>query len=123
MSYPRWLAKVNKKLFNPRAVRSGKWPVVTHKGRSSGTTYRTPADAHPTVDGFVLVVRYGLESDWVRNILSAGEAELALGDHVHALNNPVLATQKEAVASLHPDAEAGKDFFTAEHYLLMESAS
>ncbi|MDX1469399.1 MAG: nitroreductase family deazaflavin-dependent oxidoreductase [Acidimicrobiia bacterium] len=122
MAYPRWLAKVNKKVFNPRAVRSGKWPVVTHWGRSSGRTYRTPADALPTHDGYVLVVRYGPESDWVRNILAAGEAELKLGDDLYQLTDPRLVSQDEAVKTLVRDDQVKKDFYTADHYLLMKSA-
>ena len=122
MAYPRWLAKVNKKVFNPRALRTGKWPVITHKGRSSGRAYQTPADAYPTPDGYVLVVRYGLESDWVRNILAAGEAELALNGDVHRLNNPRIAFQDEAVTKLVRRDEVKKDFYTADHYLLMTRA-
>lgn len=122
MAYPRWLAKINKSVFNARAVRSGKWPVITHIGRSSGRTYQTPADAHPTSDGYVLVVRYGLESDWVRNILAAGRAELTVGGESHLLATPRIAAQEEAAASLHPKADVGKDFYKAEHYLLMERA-
>jgi hypothetical protein len=76
MPYPRWLAKINKHLFNPREIRKGKRPVVIHVGRSTGTVYQTPLDAHPAKRGYVLVVRYGPDSDWVRNILAAGTAIL-----------------------------------------------
>ena len=88
MPYPRWLAKVNKRLFNPRQMRKGKRPVVVHTGRSSGTTYRTPLDAHLTKDGYVLVVRYGPGSDWVRNTLAAGGATLRLDSRRPAVNRP-----------------------------------
>ena len=73
MAYPRWLAKINKWLFNPGQVRKGRYPVVTHVGRKSGKTYQTPLDAFPTTTGYVLVARYGPESDWVQNVLAAGE--------------------------------------------------
>jgi hypothetical protein len=72
MPYPTWLAKINKRVFNPREIRRGERPVVLHVGRSSGTPYQTPLDAHPTKRGYLLVVRYGPGSDWVRNILMAG---------------------------------------------------
>ena len=74
MAYPRWLAKINKWLFNPGQVRKGRYPVVTHVGRKSGKTYQTPLDAFPTTTGYVLVARYGPESDWVQNVLAGGEA-------------------------------------------------
>jgi deazaflavin-dependent oxidoreductase (nitroreductase family) len=74
MPYPRWLARFNKRLLNPREIRREKYPIVTHLGRVSGRPYRTPLDAFPTEAGYVLVARYGPNSDWVRNILAAGTA-------------------------------------------------
>lgn len=120
MPYPRWLAKVNKRVFNPREVRKGERPVVTHVGRSSGTVYRTPLDAHPTKGGYVLVVRYGPGSDWVRNILSAGTATLRLDGERCQLDSPRLISQQEAVDQLVTGFEPDDDFFKAEHYLLMD---
>ncbi|MFQ5968668.1 MAG: nitroreductase family deazaflavin-dependent oxidoreductase [Acidimicrobiia bacterium] len=120
MPYPRWLARVNKRVFNPREVRKGKRPVVIHVGRSSGTVYQTPLDAHPTKEGYVLVVRYGPGSDWVRNILVAGTATLRVGGEELRLDSPRLVSQQEAVDQLVPSFEPDADFFKAEHYLLME---
>ena len=122
MPYPRWLAKINRLVFNPREVRRGKRPVVAHTGRSSGTTYRTPLDAHPTKGGYVLVVRYGPESDWVRNTLAAGGATLRVDDQTLPLTAPRLATQEEAVEELAPGYEPDADFFKANHYLLLDHA-
>ena len=44
MPLPRWLAHINKRVFNPMEVRRGARPVLIHTGRSSGKTYRTPLD-------------------------------------------------------------------------------
>lgn len=120
MSYPRWLAKINKWVFNPIEVRRGRQPIVLHTGRSSGTKYRTPLDAHPTRRGFVLVVRYGPDCDWVRNILAAGGATLRVEGEHHVLTAPRLVAQPEAVEELDPTYEPDRDFFGAEHYLLMD---
>ncbi len=122
MPYPRWLAKINKRLVNPREVRRGERPIVVHVGRSSGTVYETPLDAHPTKNGYVLVVRYGPGSDWVRNILTAGSARLRLGGEEHLLDAPRLVSQQEAVEQLAPGFEPGADFFKAEHFLLLDRA-
>lgn len=119
MPYPRWLAKLNKHVFNPREVRRGERPVVVHAGRSTGHTYRTPVDAHPTRHGYVLVVRYGPDSDWVRNILAAGSANLVIGGVEHPLGEPRLVTQDEAIEQLADPSDAGGDFSRAGHYLLM----
>jgi hypothetical protein len=58
MPVPQWVAKINKRLFNPMEIRRGKRPVITHSGRSSGKTYHTPLDAHRTEDGFVFILMY-----------------------------------------------------------------
>ena len=55
MSLPRWLAQINKRLFNPIEERRGVRPVLIHTGRSSGKTYRTPLDAHRLTDGYLSI--------------------------------------------------------------------
>ena len=123
MPYPRWLARINRALFNPRQVKAGKYPVVTHVGRSSGSVYRTPLDAHPIQGGYVLVVRYGPESDWVRNILASGSATVRVDGEKYRLTAPRLVSQDEAVDRFAPGFDPGGDFYKAEHYLLMDHAS
>jgi deazaflavin-dependent oxidoreductase (nitroreductase family) len=123
MPLPRWLAKVNRRVFNPIEVRKGKRPVVIHVGRSSGTAYHTPLDAHPTGGGYVLVVRYGPGSDWVRNIMAADTATLRVDGQEFRLDTPRLVSQREAVDQLDPAFEPGDDFFKADHYLLMNHTS
>jgi deazaflavin-dependent oxidoreductase (nitroreductase family) len=118
--YPRWLAKVNKRVFNPGQVRKGKYPVVTHVGRTSGRSYQTPLDAFPTKTGYVLVVRYGPNSDWVRNVLAAGTATLRVDGEELRLVSPRLATQKEALDALVAN-EPPDDFTKAEDFLLMDN--
>lgn len=119
MPYPRWLAKINKRVFNPRQIRKGSYPVVKHVGRTSGRSYETPLDAYPTKTGYVLVARYGPESDWVRNILAAGTATLRIVDEEHDLDSPRLVSQKEAFDVL-VSAEPPADFTRAEDFLLMD---
>ena len=97
MPYPRWLAKINKRVINPRQIRKGDYPVVTHVGRTSGKPYRTPLDAYPTKTGYVLVARYGPESDWVRNVQAAETATLRIAGEDHILDSPRLVSQEEAL--------------------------
>lgn len=118
MPYPRWVARINKRLFNPREIRRGKYPVVTHVGRTSGRSYQTPLDAFPTKSGYVLVARYGPDSDWVQNILFAGTAVLRVDGEDHALGSPRLVSQAEAIDALAIDLPS--DFTRAEDFLLMD---
>ncbi|MGF1595335.1 MAG: nitroreductase/quinone reductase family protein [Acidimicrobiales bacterium] len=65
-----------------RLITSGGWPhvgnrpVIRHVGRSSGRPYRTPLEALPVDGGFIFTLVYGSRSDWVQNVLAAGEATL-----------------------------------------------
>ncbi len=70
----------------------------------------------------MLVVRYGPESDWVRNTLAAGGATLRVDGEDHPLTAPRLATQQEAVKELAPGHEPDANFLKADHYLLMDHA-
>ena len=119
MPYPRWLAKINKRIFNPRQIGKGVYPVVQHVGRTSGRFYETPLDAYPTKTGYVLVARYGPESDWVRNILAAGTATLRVEGQDHALDSPRLISQEEALEAL-VSADPPADFTKAEDFLSMD---
>jgi deazaflavin-dependent oxidoreductase (nitroreductase family) len=119
MPLPRWLAQINKRVFNPREIRRGKYPVVTHVGRTSGKAYQTPLDAFPTSSGYVLVARYGPQSDWVQNILAAGTATLRIEGEDHSLDTPRLVSQDEALVALLSE-EPPADFTKAEDFLLMD---
>ena len=119
MPYPRWLAKMNKRVVNPKAIRKGEYPVVTHVGRTSGRSYQTPLDAYPTKNGYVLVARYGPESDWVQNILAAETATLRIDGEESSLDSPRLVSQKEALDVLVADVPPA-DFTKAQDFVLMD---
>jgi len=119
MPYPRWLAKINKRVINPKQIRKGEYPVVTHVGRRSGRSYQTPLDAFPTETGYVLVARYGPESDWVRNILAAETAILRIEGEERPLDSPRLVSQEEALEVL-VSTEPPADFTKAEDFVLMD---
>lgn len=78
MSLPRWLAHVNKRVFNPFAIKRGARPVLIHVGRSTGRTYLTPLEAYPVDDGYLFLPMYGPRTDWVKNVLAAGGARLRI---------------------------------------------
>jgi deazaflavin-dependent oxidoreductase (nitroreductase family) len=87
-------------MFNPRAIASGKWPVLTHVGRTSGLPYRTPLDAHPVDSGYLFVLVYGSGADWVQNVLAAGGARLQVDGKDVELTAPRLVGEDEACQAL-----------------------
>jgi deazaflavin-dependent oxidoreductase (nitroreductase family) len=95
MPLPRWLAHINKRVFNPMEMRRGARPVLIHTGRSSGKTYRTPLDAHRLPAGYLFIPLYGPRTDWVKNVLAAHAARLSIDGHDIELQSPRLVKKKD----------------------------
>lgn len=111
---------INKRVFNPRAVQGGKWPVLTHVGRSSGRTYQTPLDAYPVDGGYVFVLVYGSGSDWVRNVLAAGRARLRIDGQELELAAPAVIGETEAFQALADDVARPPKLLRITEFLRMD---
>jgi deazaflavin-dependent oxidoreductase (nitroreductase family) len=95
---PRSIADFNRRFTNKLTRRlAGRLPwfgIVTHVGRRSGRTFRTPVNVFPTDGEYTIALTYGSESDWVTNVLAANSCELETrGRRVH-LVNPRIATDR-----------------------------
>lgn len=122
MPMPRWWGQINKRVFNPLELRRGVRPVLTHEGRSTGKTYRTPLDAHPVDGGYLFILVYGSGSDWVRNVMAAGRARLAVGGQEVELTAPRLVGEEEAWQALPRTVQRPPRFLRITEYLRMDLA-
>ncbi|MCH8900155.1 MAG: nitroreductase family deazaflavin-dependent oxidoreductase [Acidobacteria bacterium] len=120
MPIPMWVAQINKRVLNPLELRRGVRPVLTHVGRSSGKTYRTPLDAHPVDGGYIVIVMYGLDSDWVQNVLAAGAATLEIEGEEFELMSPRLVSKEDAWQLLSTTTKAPPDYLRVTEYLQMD---
>ncbi|MDH6677088.1 deazaflavin-dependent oxidoreductase (nitroreductase family) [Rhodococcus sp. LBL1] len=120
MPMPLWWGHVNKRVFNPRAVAGGKWPVLTHVGRTSGATYRTPLDAFPVDGGYLFVLVYGSGSDWVQNVLVSGGAQLRVDGREVELTAPRLVGEIEAFEAMPDDAKRPPKLLRITEFLRMD---
>jgi deazaflavin-dependent oxidoreductase (nitroreductase family) len=77
---PRRLAKFNLVVTNPVLRPLARYvpgfAVVTHVGRRSGRRHTVPVSLFRRGDGFVVALFYGADSQWVRNVVAAGGAEI-----------------------------------------------
>jgi deazaflavin-dependent oxidoreductase (nitroreductase family) len=64
--------------------------IISHRGRKSGQTYRTPMNVFRDGDDYLFALTYGSEVQWVKNVLAAGEADLQIGDRTIHLTDPQL---------------------------------
>jgi deazaflavin-dependent oxidoreductase (nitroreductase family) len=76
----RRMAHFNRRVTNRLTRPFARWlpgfGIVVHEGRRSKREYRTPVNVFRVPDGYVVALTYGTESEWVRNVRTAGGCEL-----------------------------------------------
>jgi deazaflavin-dependent oxidoreductase (nitroreductase family) len=69
--------------------------VVTHVGRKTGRTYRTPVNVFRRGDTYLFVLTYGADAQWVQNIRAAGSCSVETHGRVVHLVDPEVVTDPE----------------------------
>ena len=76
----RRMAHFNRRVTNGLTRPLARWlpgfGIVVHEGRKSKREYRTPVNVFRAPDGYVIALTYGTDSEWVRNVRTAGGCEL-----------------------------------------------
>ncbi|OBG50737.1 peptidase [Mycolicibacterium fortuitum] len=100
MRVPRRVAEFNKRVTNPAARAITPWlpnlGTLEHVGRKSGKRYRTPLLVFKTHDGYAILVGYGPQTDWLKNVLAGGPVALHKRGRVVALTDPRVVSKAEA---------------------------
>jgi deazaflavin-dependent oxidoreductase (nitroreductase family) len=117
---PKFIALINRRVFNPAELKRGVRPVLTHVGRSSGKTYRTPLDAYSVAGGYIFIIMYGSDSDWVQNVLASGTATVAVDGEQFDLESPKVISKQEAWRLLSPKTKEPPSFLKVTEYLQMD---
>jgi deazaflavin-dependent oxidoreductase (nitroreductase family) len=104
MPLPRVIAKFQRRVTNPLVrlwapVLPG-YGIVIHTGRRSGKVYRTPLNVFRRPGGFAVVIAYGRESDWLRNVRAANGGEIISRRRRYSVTNPRLVSGPGAQAAL-----------------------
>ena len=79
-----------------------------------------PLDAHAVDDGYIFILMYGSGSDWVKNVLAAGTADLKIGHDEFDLVSPRLVTKDVAWQQMPASAKAPPKFLRVTEYLQMD---
>lgn len=103
--FQRLIRKSNKHLLNPLMMRLAgrRWwyaSVVRHVGRRSGRSYATPIVADRVGDTLLVPLPYGTQLDWVRNVLTAGRAEIVHKGQTYRVSSPELLDYTQALPLL-----------------------
>lgn len=94
MKFPVWFENFQIKYFNPAVKPLAKYlpgmAVLKHRGRSSGTAYETVVTPYRKGNTLAVLLAHG-KTNWVKNILAAGEADIHFkGKDLHLVNPRVL---------------------------------
>jgi deazaflavin-dependent oxidoreductase (nitroreductase family) len=100
MPVPRQVARFQRRFLHPvvrnASARLPGYGLLLHIGRKSGRVYRTPLNVFTTPDGFAIVLAYGRDSDWLRNVQASGGGEILRRGHRYLVSNPRIVSRDEA---------------------------
>jgi deazaflavin-dependent oxidoreductase (nitroreductase family) len=106
---PRWLPAINRRVVNPIQRRWAPylWPhaLIEHRGRVTGTAYRTPVLAFRRRNALVILLGYGDRTDWLRNI-QAGPATVVRIGRRYAIASVTVDTAhriRRAIVEIEPN--------------------
>ncbi len=116
----------NKRLLNPLMLHmAGRkyWyaSVVEHTGRRSGKHYATPVATERVPEGFIIPLPYGVEVDWLRNVLAAGQATIRAHGQSYRVVEPEIISAQSAAPQLRPERRRTYDLFRIKNYLKVKS--
>jgi len=83
-------------LINPVARRFAGWMpgfgLLTYRGRTTGRVYRLPINVFKRGEDYIFVLTYGSESQWVKNVLAAGECQIRVrGRDIHLVEPALIS--------------------------------
>lgn len=96
----RFNRRVANRIIRPLSGRVAMWSLIEHRGRRSGTVYRTPVSMFRTPGGVAILLAYGENRDWVRNLQAAGGGRAVLGGRTFDVTAPTIVPTAQAVELL-----------------------
>jgi len=91
---PRALARFNRvvtnRLLRPLALLLPNFGIVVHRGRVSGSEYRTVVNWWSDGDTAIIALTYGRDVDWLKNLSAAGGGAIVSRGRTYRLGKPVV---------------------------------
>ncbi|MGV0644496.1 nitroreductase family deazaflavin-dependent oxidoreductase [Mycolicibacterium sp. XJ879] len=104
MQLPQWLARFNRHVTNPIQKLWAGWAptfgILEHVGRKSGRTYRTPLTVFSTEDGVAILLTYGPDRDWLKNVTAAGRARIKRYGRTFEVRDPQVMPKAQAATAV-----------------------
>lgn len=106
MQLPQRLARFNRHVTNPIQRMWAGWAptfgILEHAGRRSGKPYRTPLTVFSTNDGVAILLTYGPDRDWLKNIIAAGGGTMRRHGKTFGVTEPRVVSKAEAAEHVSP---------------------
>ena len=87
-------SSLNAKQLQSAGSRGASTSIIRHRGRRTGRTIETPVGVVPDGDDFLVALPYGRATQWLRNVLAAGEATLVTDGRTYRVDRPVLVATR-----------------------------
>jgi len=104
MKMSQRVARFNRYVTNPIGkMWAGYAPglaILEHVGRKSGKVYRTPLNVFSTDDGVAIMLTYGPDRDWLKNLSAAGSGRLKRRGRTFTVTDPRVVSKAEAAEHL-----------------------
>ena len=104
MQLPQWLARFNRHFTNPIQRLWAGWAptmgILEHVGRKSGKPYRTPLTVFSTDDGVAILLTYGPDRDWLKNLTAAGGGQMRRYGKTFTVTDPQVMPKAAAAPSV-----------------------
>ena len=100
MVYPPWFERIQIKYLNPMVKPFARFmpgmATIKHRGRKSGKPYETIVTTYRKGNVLAIALGHG-KTDWVKNVLAAGEADVHfIRRDVHLTNPRILPARSDA---------------------------
>jgi deazaflavin-dependent oxidoreductase (nitroreductase family) len=109
-------------ILRPLAGKLPAFAIVEHRGRSTGTLYRTPVNVFRRGDAYLFFLTYGSDAQWVKNVLAAGTCRIETRGVTVDLVAPRLITDPELTAAPPVARFVERHLAGATQYLRMQAA-
>jgi deazaflavin-dependent oxidoreductase (nitroreductase family) len=104
MQLPQWLARFNRYVTNPiQRIWAGWAPtmgILEHVGRKSGKPYRTPLTVFSTDNGVAILLSYGPNRDWLKNIVAADGGRITRYGKIFDVRDPQVMPKAQAAPAV-----------------------
>ena len=101
--FPKWIDRLGFRYMNPWMRRLAPslpgYAVVEHIGRKSGNRYEAPVRIFRKGDVMAVLLLHG-ETDWARNVVTAGEATLRYRRTSATLRGPRIVAPRRATTDV-----------------------